>query len=293
MTTHKTLQFRSQADGLTIHGDMWIPEAKPIAALQIAHGLAEHCRRYDRVARQLTDHGFIVYAHDHRGHGRSLTGPGALGDAGKGGWNGLVSDVVQHNAAIRNAHPGLPVYLLGHSMGSFAAQQVLLDHSRELDGAILSGSTDFAMVAQLVASTGQAPSFDAYNAAFAPNRTAFDWLSRDEEEVDAYIDDPLCGFDAPEAFIADMMAAAPQLGDPDRVAGIRPDLPLYVFAGDRDPLNAGLALLHSLTSRYEAAGLKDITTKYYADGRHEMLNETNHHEVAADLIGWLESHLPG
>lgn len=288
---HSEYRFKSETDGLQVQAYSWLPEEAPIASLQITHGLAEHSLRYARFAKRLNTHGVAVLAHDHRGHGRSILGGGKIGEVGEAGWGGLVADLVQHNQLVNAQYPGIPNFLFGHSMGSFAVQQFLLDHSSRIDGAVLSGSTDIALVAQLVAETGEAPSFATYNEAFAPNRTDFDWLSRDEREVDTYVADPLCGFDVEERLMAGLIEAASRLGDPEALKGINPDLPLLVMAGDADPLNAGLALLHSLVGKYQAAGLNRMDTKFYPGGRHEMLNETNRDEVETDIIAWLQANV--
>jgi len=285
---HSTYEIHSKADGLKLCGFAWTPEKPPKAAVQIAHGLAEHSERYARFAEALTEAEFAVYAHDHRGHGRSIAAGGVPGDAGEPGWGGLVADVAQHHKRICNAHPSLPIFIIGHSMGSFAVQRFLFDHSQTIAGAILSGSTDIAVVAQMIAAGGEVPSLTSYNAAFEPARTPFDWLSRDEAEVDAYIIDPLCGFDAPESFAMSMMQGAGELGNTHQLNAIHNDLPLLVIAGDADPLNAGLMMLNSLVGKYEAAGLTSVETKYYKGARHEILNETNRDEVTADILEWLK-----
>lgn len=281
-------KFLSNADQLEVQAYCMTPDQAPIASVQIAHGLAEHAARYTRLAKHLNGLGFIVYANDHRGHGHSIPDGGKLGSVGEAGWGGLVSDVVQLSETIAEKHADIPNFIFGHSLGSFAVQQFLLDHSASVDGAILSGSTDIAMVAQMVAATGEAPSFDAYNAAFAPNRTDFDWLSRDEAEVDAYVADPMCGMDVDEALTGGLMEVAGQFGDPARLGRIRSDLPLLVLAGDADPLNGALALLHSLIGKYQTAGMTNVATKFYTGGRHEMLNETNRDEVESDISAWLK-----
>ncbi len=283
--------LKSHTDGLELQAYCWTPPKTAVATVQIAHGLAEHGQRYDRFAEHLNRCGFLVYAHDHRGHGGSVPPGKELGTVGAPGWDGLVADVIQHSEYIQAKHDDIPNFIFGHSLGSFAVQQFLLTHSQSVTGAILSGSTDIAMVAQMVAATGQAPSFEAYNAAFAPNRTEFDWLSRDDSEVDKYIADPLCGFDAEEALTAGLMQVAGDLGEPSRLQNIRNDLPLLVLAGDADPLNGALALLHSLVAKYQSAGLSDVVTKFYPGGRHEMLNETNRNEVQRDISDWLMAHI--
>ncbi len=286
--THETSVLTSNVDGLELKVDKFRPAGEAVGAVLIAHGLAEHGARYARFAEFLNKAGYAVYTHDHRGHGGSLFGEGRLGDAGEAGWNGLVADLVQHAEQVSSHHQDVPFILFGHSMGSFAAQAFLLDHSGAIDGCVLSGSTDVSVVAELVAASDEPPSLKAYNAPFEPARTDFDWLSRDEAEVDAYVADPLCGFDAPPEFMASMMGAAGPLGDPAKVGGIRSDLPLLVMAGDADPLNGELALLHSLVDRYQKAGLTNVATRYYAGGRHEMLNETNRDEVMADVLAWMK-----
>ncbi|MET9951887.1 alpha/beta hydrolase [Streptomyces sp. NPDC006339] len=285
--------FTSQ-DGVEIHVHVWQPAGPARGVVQIAHGMGEHAGRYAPLAEHLTGRGYAVYAGDHRGHGLSMhAGPGVLGDDG---WNLLVADIAALTRIARERHPGLPVILLGHSMGSFAVQQYLLDHAALVDGVALSGTTAVdRLVVALVEAAEQAARqggtgggggvFDAFNAAFAPARTDADWLSRDEEQVDRYLADPLCGFAADDRGMADMGAAAGRLAAPE---GIPAGLPLYVMVGDRDPLNARLALSDLLVSRYREAGLTDVTYRAYEGARHEVLNETNRDEVVADLTAWIE-----
>ncbi len=283
--------FTSQ-DGVEIHVHEWLPAGQPRGVVQISHGMGEHAARYAPLAEHLAGLGFAVYAGDHRGHGLSMhAGPGHLGD---NGWNLLVEDLATLTRTARERHPGAPVILFGHSMGSFAAQQFLLDHAELVDGVALSGTTavDQLVVALLEAAQRAQESgiedagvFDAFNAAFEPVRTEADWLSRDEKQVDAYLADPLCGFAADDRGMTDMGAAAARLAAPE---GIPATLPLYVLVGDRDPLNAGLTLSDLLVSRYRAAGLTDVTYRTYDGARHEVLNETNRDEVVAELTAWIE-----
>lgn len=275
------LTIRSEVDGTSLRVWRWSAADKPRGAVLIAHGLAEHGLRYARFAAALNARGFHVWAIDHRGHGASMAGtPGAFE------WPALVADVAQAGRLVRETHRDIPHILFGHSLGSFAAQGVLLDHDTDFAAAIFSGSSDLPAMAELAASGGDV-SFAAFNAAFAPNRTAFDWLSRDDAEVDAYVADPLCGFDAPPESLASLMAAAAHLADPAGYARIRKGLPLLILSGDADPLIAGGALFERLAERWRAAGAA-VTTRLYPGGRHEMLNETNRHEVTADIVAWAE-----
>lgn len=267
------------ADGTSIFCYRWLPERPVRGVLQISHGMGEHALRYREPLQPLIESGIAIYANDHRGHGR--TSPDSLGDFGFGGFAALVDDMAVLSRLIRDENPGKKIVLMGHSMGSFAAQIYVADHSGLIDGYVLSGS---AAIDKL-----QAPSGGLSSIGGVENpRTPFDWLSRDDKEVDKYIADPLCGFTVNDAGRASMFAAAPAALDMDRLRKIRSTLPVYVFAGDKDPINADLTRLHPLMDRYREAGLTDITTDYYAGGRHEMLNETNRAEVVRNLQSWID-----
>ena len=288
-----TFTFPS-ADGLAIRTYRWTPEGDPIGTVQIAHGMGEHAGRYARLATALTDAGWAVYANDHRGHGLSVVNgssapevePGGLGDFGVGGWEGLVDDLVRLNTLIGEEVPGRPRVLLAHSMGSFAAQEYILDHSGDIDALVLSGTTAVDLAAAAIDTT-EGADLTALNAPFEPARTPFDWLSRDEAEVDRYVADPWCGFGIDAAAAGSMVAGAPRLGQIEVLAAIRSDLPLYLVAGSADPLNMGLALVELVEQRYREAGLTDITTDFPDGARHEVFNETNRDEITARLLTWL------
>ena len=268
------------ADGAKIFTYRWRPKGAIRGVLQISHGMGEHALRYREPLQPLLDAGIAIYANDHRGHGK--TSPNSLGDFGPGGFAALVDDMAVLSRRIRAENPGKKLILMGHSMGSFAAQIYIAKHSDLIDGFILSGS---AALDKLEAPKG---GLSAIGAGMAKPRTPFDWLSRDEREVDKYIADPLCGFTAQPASLASMFAAAPPALDMAKLKNIRSDLPFYIFAGDKDPINAELTRLTPLVERYREAGIKNIATDYYKDGRHEMLNETNRAEVVTNLKNWIE-----
>jgi alpha-beta hydrolase superfamily lysophospholipase len=274
------------ADGTAIAAYRWDPVGEPKAAVQITHGMGEHAQRYDHVADALTDAGYVVYAQDHRGHGATAD-PDALGDLGEGSWPGLVDDIGLLSARIVQEYPGLPLILLGHSMGSFAVQQYLLDRSDDVDAAVLTGTAVIDLLEPAL-DLDQPLDLSVFNAPFAPARTDFDWLSRDSEMVDAYVADPFCGFGIDAASGKAMFIGARRLADPGQVAGIRADLPVYIAVGELDPVNGGLTLLTPLTERLEAAGLSDVTVRTYPDARHEILNETNRAQVISELMTWLD-----
>ena len=203
----------------------------------------------------------------------------------------MIADVAQFGAALRAQHGGLPLFLIGHSMGSFAAQAAILDHASTWSGVVLSGSTAMDMLAAAMANApADAPTgLEAFNAGFE-HRTGYEWLSRDNAEVDAYVADPWCGWDVPDDVIPSLFAPAPRLADPDQLARIRSDLPILIASGDADPLAGGGALVQLLGQRYRDAGIADVTVSVYPAARHEILNETNRGEVTADIVAWLRAH---
>jgi alpha-beta hydrolase superfamily lysophospholipase len=282
--SREDFSFNSE-DGPEIAYYRWRAPGKAAGIVQIAHGMGEHSLRYAHVAEFLNQAGFHVYANDHRGHGRSVKGRESLGDFGAAGWDGLVADMVTLTRLARTREGRLPVILLGHSMGSFAAQQYVLDNSALIAGLVLSGS---AAVDKLSIDPSQDADLTAFNRAFEPARTQHDWLSRDPAEVDAYEADPLCGFGINKKAMETLTASAIRLVDPAALAQIRKDLPIYIFAGDKDPINHDLEWLKPLADRYRAAGIVNVSEKYYPEGRHEMLNEINRDEVMRDLVSWLQ-----
>jgi len=289
-------------DGERLPARRWLPQDRPRAVVQIAHGLSEHSARYGRLAEALNRAGYAVYANDHRGHGPRAVprDRGHFGD--RGGWGKVVGDLWQMNRRIATEQPGVPIFLLGHSLGSFLAQDVVAEHSDALAGTIWSGSNGkppaIAGAGRLIARferlrlgrRGFSPVihalwFGAFNKPFEPARTAFDWLSRDEREVDAYVADPHCGGPFTTQLAIDVLDALPRVTDPGHLAGVRRDLPIYVFSGARDPVGSNL---RGLIDGLKASGFTRVAARVYDGARHETLNETNRDEVTADLIAWLD-----
>jgi alpha-beta hydrolase superfamily lysophospholipase len=302
----KSADFSFQTvDGATLQVRGWVID-QPKAIVQILHGMAEHSARYARLAQALAEAGYSTYAHDHRGHGRSIPEGGSPGHkADSDGWNRIVEDAHGVNREIAKRHPNVPIIILGHSMGSFVLQQLLFEHPNDMIAAALSGSNGkpppVAMLGKLVARIERArvgkrkPSpvmqkltFEDYNKAFAPNRTEFDWLSRDNDEVDKYVADPLCGFAVSTQVWIDMLAALDRISNPRNVAKVPKGIPLYLFAGDRDPVGDYGNGVKRLYEAYKRAAIFDVRLKLYPDARHELFNETNREEVTEDFIAWLD-----
>lgn len=266
------------ADGTGLAGFRWSTGAPARALLQLAHGAGEHSGRYRERLAPLMDAGFVVYAADHRGHGLT-SGMSGLGDFGPGGAPACISDMAELSKLARAENPGLPLFLMGHSMGAIFSQAYMAEHAALIDGLVLSGTTG----------AGPRRQGDA-NSAFPNPRTAYDWLSRDPAEVDVYVADPFCGIRFNDASQASFYGLAGRALPGPLPSNLKPGFPVYVFVGDQDPINNGLAALAPLIETYRTGGLQ-VTDKVYSGGRHEMLNETNRDEVVADLLAWLQARL--
>ena len=270
-------RFRYEgADGSGLAGFVWrSATVSPKAVLQLAHGAGEHAGRYLGPLAPVMDAGFVVYTADHRGHGLT-SGMTHLGDFGPGGAPAAVDDMAVLARRARAENPGLPLILMGHSMGAMFSQAWLLEHSHLIDALVLSGTA------------GPGPRMaGGPNSVYANPRTDYDWLSRDEAEVDRYIDDPFCGIKFTKDSAASFATLRERELTPEVLAKVKPGLPVYIVVGDEDPINDRLARLTPLVDAYRAAGLA-VTLKVYPGGRHEMLNETNRAEVVGDLLAWLE-----
>ena len=289
MSTPTRFEFES-GDGLAIACVKWGNSRDVRGVVQIAHGLGEHVGRYTKLAETLVEGEFVVYGNDHRGHGLTAKPSGSFGEFGPGGFDQLVEDMVSLRVIAKNEHPGKPYILLGHSMGSFAAQQFILDHSHSIDGLTLSGSGTLDGLARIAQSPGEDP-MKMMNAAFEPARTPFDWLSRDNAEVDAFINDPLCFPSLKPGSMQSFLDAFPRLADPREIREVREDLPVYIFSGGDDPVGQRLEGVRVLIDRYRSAGLTSIAQDFYSGGRHEMLHETNRRDVITNLLVWISGIL--
>jgi alpha-beta hydrolase superfamily lysophospholipase len=275
------------ADGLPIWCARWDSRGPVRGVIQIAHGMGEHIGRYTAVIEAMTSSGLMVYGNDHRGHGRTAASPINLGDFGEGGFDLLMQDMVRLSHIAKQENPNKQFVLMGHSMGSFASQQYVLDQSQEIDALVLSGSGALDGLARLVSSAPAGKNI--LNAPFEPARTPLDWLSRDASVVDAFINDPLCFPQLKPASFASFLAAAPRLSDPTNLRKIRSDLPIYTFSGSEDPVGQQLDGVKIQIDRYRQAGIRNISHDFYSGGRHEMLNEINREEVIANLLRWISA----
>ena len=309
MVSSQVFTFSSSDGAHQVSAVRWLPEGRPRAVVQLVHGISEHMGRYDGFARYLAEHGFAVVGHDHLGHGRTAADPSEYGWFGeKDGWKYVVKDVRALRERTGAEFPGLPYFLMGHSMGSFVVRGYLMFWPGTVDGAILSGTGQeppltvaagralSALLIRLKGSKARSGLMDSlsvgrYNGQFKPARTSADWISRDTAVVDAYCADPLCRFLPTVGMYHDMMVGLQLLAKPANLRRMDPDTPVYFFSGDRDPVGANGAGVRKVAGWFKDAGVRDLTVKLYPEGRHEMLNETNRQEVWDDVLSWLEKHL--
>ena len=299
--------YASQGMG-KIHGHRWLPQGEPKAVLQIVHGIAEFVERYDEFARYLTGLGYVVVAEDHMGHGQSINGGGIRGYF-HGGWFTAVEDTYRLLQDTKAQYPNIPYVLFGHSMGSFMARTILCRYPDSgISAAIICGTgwqPAFALPAlcktlELVCSRGDEtkPSqtlqnlvFGSYNRKVEHPRTPYDWLSRDAEIVDAYIAHPLCGFTASAGLLRDLVQGIHFVEQPNHLAAMRKDLPVFFIAGGDDPVGNYGKGVQKAAEAFRKAGLTDVSVRIYPLCRHEILNEINRKEIFEDISQWLDAKL--
>ena len=300
------------ADGKTqIHAVEWLPDGgAPRAVLQIAHGVSEYILRYEPFAAFLTEQGFAVVGHDHLGHGGSVaSGAAPLYFGPKGSWDWVIADMYTLRELAGKRFPGLPYFLMGHSMGSFLTRTYLIRHPGTVDAAVVMGT---GQMASALVSGGLAVAaveslrigeenvsplvsklaFDAYNKVFAPNRTAFDWLSVNEENVDAYIADPLCGGAASIGLFREMLQGIRFICKAENVRRMDLNTPILFISGEMDPVGDLGKGVRAAFESFKAAGVQDVSIKLYPDLRHEILCEKERDTVYRDIYEWLTTNLP-
>ena len=295
--------------GARLHLYTAMPDKPLRGVVHVNHGMAEHAGRYGRFARALNDAGFGVVAHDHRGHGQTVAPDAPRGVfAHERGFDKVIEDVLAVNLHIRATMPGKPIAVFGHSMGAVIALVFALSYPDRVNAlacwnagvetgakvrlsrlillaeAALRGRGHISVLARKL-------TFDGWNRQFRPNRTAFDWLSRDEAEVDAYVADPDCGFDVSTGLWLDLLDGMFRGGDDRRLDVLAHDLPVHLLGGGADPCsNFGRDMRH-LADRLKKKGLLDVSCSILPDTRHESLNEINRDETTRNFIHWLSGRL--
>lgn len=301
------------ADGTEICVNRWLPDSEPEAVVVISHGMAEHSLRYDRLASFLTDAGFLVSAHDHRGHGKTAQNQAEKGGVGFGyladkhGFEKVCGDLKEIIDQLKTEYPQKKVFLLGHSFGSIVSQCFIEKYGDSIDGCILSGSRGpqrFPVKCALFLSGalcvfGQKKRtakmidrmvFGSYGKKIENKRTDADWLTKDPVIVDMYLEDQWCGFVMKTEFFYEMFRMLNTVHKKSNMKKIPAELPVYLIAGTDDPVGDYGKTVKKLCDVYKSNGIKDLEIKLYENDRHELFNETDSDAVTNDTIAWLKKH---
>lgn len=287
---------------------IWETEKEPIGVLQIVHGMAEYIDRYDNFAKYMTEHGFNVIGHDHLGHGHSVSDEHDYGFfAEENGDKIIIEDMHSVTQYAREKWEELPNFILGHSMGSFCLRQYLTKYSNDVFGAIIMGTGWIPSAAALLGKTIATNTckskgshtvnpllikltLEPYNKPFAPARTNCDWLSRDEKQVDLYVNDKLCGFDFTAGAYKDFFTVLEKIAKNRQLIGMRKSLPILITSGSVDPVG-GKKACEKLNAQYKRCGINDVTLKLWENDRHEILNELDKGDVYQYIYNWLKSKI--
>lgn len=309
MPTFRDFYFDSSTGKNKIHARVCTPDCAPKAIVQITHGIAEYIERYDDFMSFLASEGYLVVGNDHLGHGKSFTDECDMGYlADHDGWWHIVDDVEILRQAMKQNYPELKQVLFGHSMGSFVARTHLIRYPGTFDAAILSGTGNQgkALVTGGRAMGGLVKAFKgghhyssflnnlafgSYNKIYENPRTDYDWLSANEENVDKYIADPLCGFVPSAGLFSDMMVGVDFITTKSNLSYMKKDTPIYFMSGTMDPVGECGKGVEKAYKNFKKAGMKNVDIRLYIDGRHEMLNELNKEEVYNDILRWLRKSL--
>lgn len=297
--------FRKAAGGDgKIFSRSWTGE-DPRAVLVIAHGMAEHSARYDAFASFLAERGFAVYMNDHAGHGRSAQVNGHFAD--ENGWENVVSDLNALAGEAEGEHPGLPLFLMGHSMGSFLSRSFLTRYGNRLSGCVLCGTMGknpgvkpgkalASLQCRIKGPRSRGKlidklAFGSYNKGIENPVNKFAWLSRDEENCRAYEKDEMCGFEFTAAGYRDLFTGLSEISAPSWAEKVPKDLPIYLVAGDADPVGDYGKGPRWVAETLKAAGVKSVKLTLYPGMRHELLNEVGKEQVYNDIYDWLRARL--
>ena len=302
------IRFKSANGHSTVCG--WVftmPDVQPKAILQLSHGMCEFIGRYRDFAAFMAQNGYVVCGNDHLGHGDTAAGPQEYGFFGPEGRYFVLKDLKQMNEQVRARYPGLPLILLGHSMGSFFARWFAAKYPEAIDGLIISGTGGKNPAASMgIGITGllsklRGPTyrsglvnkmaFGAYLKQIDKPRCAYDWISRDEEIVSRYARDPRCTFIFTVNGFHEMLSVLKEVSSAAWAAQLSKTTPVLLFSGDKDPVGDYGKGVQQVFEWIKAAGVEDVQLKLYPEGRHEMLNEVNRAEVYKDVLTWCSEHV--
>ena len=307
MVRKEELTYKSRDRQSTIHAIKWIPEGQPVALLQIIHGMQEYIDRYDEFARYLAERGILVMGNDHLGHGKSVTGNGTYGFFCKDDpATVLVRDAHRLKKTVQEEYPGVPVFILGHSFGSFVAREYITRYGTGIQGAIIQGTafmptgtinslTSLVNFMQVIMGTKYRSTminnmaFKGYLKKIPNPRTKFDWLSHNEESIDKYIADPADNFVFTLNGFGTMAELLKRVQDKDKMEDIPKKLPILITAGKEDPVgDYGEAPMKLYDIYKKQLQLENVELKLYDGMRHELQQEIGREQVFADQYEWLK-----
>jgi alpha-beta hydrolase superfamily lysophospholipase len=307
-----TSEWIPMDDHVEIYIKKWgLVDITPRAILQLAHGMAEHIERYDEFARFLIQNGIVVVGNDHRGHGHTGERAGNFGYfADENGFERVVDDLYEINQRITKEYPNVPIFLMGHSMGSFLSRRYIQKYANTIKGVILSGtggSSGLAgKVGKLIAKREMRKngpkmpspllnrlSFGQFNKGIDSPKSEFDWLTRESVEVEKYINDPFCGFVCSSSFFYDLLTGLEKIHEENAIQWIPKDLPMFIFSGENDPVGGKTKAVLKVIDQYKRNGIRNIESLFFKEGRHEMLNESNKQDVYEAVYKWITKQLGG
>ena len=298
------------ADGKTqIHAVEWIPDEKPKAILQIAHGVTEYILRYEQFAEYLVKKGIMVVGNDHLGHGKSIakdSEPMYFGPTGS--WKWAVEDMYTCTKMIKEKYPEIPYYMLGFSLGSFLLRTYLIEYPGIADAAIIMGTGETPPVqialakfiankeAKKVGENHTSPmikklTFDTYNKFFAPNRTDYDWLCSDNEGLDEYIADQMRGGNLSAGLFREMLSGMKFTSEIKNLKKMNLNIPILFISGDEDPVGEKGKGVIKAYHKFQDIGMKDVEIKLYPKLRHDILHEKCKKEIYEYVYNWIEKKL--
>ena len=292
--------------GSKINLNSLLPLGEARAVVHITHGMAEHSSRYSRFALELVASGFAVFAHDIRGHGRTIADDAPQGVFAKSdGLNIVLEDQNEIINLIKERLPDKPIICFGHSLGSIINLNFALKYPNQVNALacwnsgietgllpkasrIILAVEGFFRNQNLPSLIAWKLSFEAWNSKFKPNRTKFDWLSQDENEVNLYVDDPYCGFEVSISMWRDVLDGVFFAGNKKNLQKLPKELPVHIIGGAEDPCTLNGSDMEKLASKLQHNGLSDVTCNILKGTRHESLNEINRGQTTEQFIKWLK-----
>lgn len=300
--------FKSTNGKSDIHYYTYVPQGEIKGIIQISHGMCEYFERYDEVACYMVEKGFVVCGNDHIGHGKSVCSKDEYGYFGdKNGYKYLVNDVKKLTEIIKLKYKNIPIFLLGHSFGSFIVRTYITKYGNDLNGVLISGTSGGSRLNKTAVLTTELIkrikgskyrssvvnniAFGNYNKKYKEKYSKHDWLTRDKKIIDNFENDDRKNFIFTTSGFNDMFYLLHFVSSKQWADLVPKDLPILMFSGDMDPVGDYGKGVIKVYKRLKSANVNDVTLNLYPEGRHEMLNEINRNEVFEDIYKWIEQRI--